>query len=226
MNFLPVDVANDPGGMDKLKALGLRSVPVVARGKEWVDGQNLEVVAKFVGLDGTGHVPLPPDELQRRLLGVMAVAQSCVRRIPADKLTTDATHNRKRDLRLLSHHLFRIVDAFLLAADKGEFFSRGLAQIELAEGSFMSGAAIADYGSEVTARFADWSARAPHEYARELDTYFGKFSMHRLLERSAWHSAQHTRQLVSVLEGFGVPLEKRLAPELLAGLPMPERLWE
>lgn len=226
MNFLPVDVANDPGGMDKLKALGLRSVPIVARGKEWVDGQNLEVVARFVGLDGTGHQPLPPLELQQRVLGVMKVAQDCVRRIPADKLSVDATHNRKRDLRLLSHHLFRIVEAFLLSAEEGQFFSRGLPQIELADGSFTSGAQIADYGREVTTRFVHWCERGGHAWDQELDTYFGKFSLHRLLERSAWHSAQHTRQIIAVLEGYGVPLEQTLTPALLAGLPLPERLWE
>ena len=44
-------------------ALGARSVPVVAYGSKFTFAQNLEDVAKFVGLQGTGHARLPPDEL-------------------------------------------------------------------------------------------------------------------------------------------------------------------
>ena len=55
-----VDVANDPGGRERLLKLGLRNVPVVSKGENYVFGQNLEDVAEFVGLQGTGHKPLPP----------------------------------------------------------------------------------------------------------------------------------------------------------------------
>jgi hypothetical protein len=50
--------------------------------------------------------------------------------------------------------------------------------------------------------------------------------MHMLLERSTWHSAQHSRQLIAVLERFGIEPDGRLTPQDLAGLPLPERLWE
>ena len=58
-----IDVANDAGGRDKLLALGVRTVPVVALGEQYVFAQNLEDVAEFVGLQGTGHTPLPPEQL-------------------------------------------------------------------------------------------------------------------------------------------------------------------
>ena len=48
------------------EALGVRNVPVVAKGEQYVFGQNLEDVAEFVGLQGTGHTPLPPPELRIR----------------------------------------------------------------------------------------------------------------------------------------------------------------
>jgi len=35
-----------------LLALGPRQLPVVARGKEWVNGQSLKEIARFVGIDG------------------------------------------------------------------------------------------------------------------------------------------------------------------------------
>jgi len=50
--------------------------------------------------------------------------------------------------------------------------------------------------------------------------------MHQLFERSTWHSAQHTRQLTAVLERFGIEPNGRLSAEDLAGLPLPEGLWE
>jgi hypothetical protein len=51
-------------------------------------------------------------------------------------------------------------------------------------------------------------------------------SMHQLFERTTWHSAQHARQLAAVLERFGIEPNVRLTPDDLAGLPLPERLWE
>jgi hypothetical protein len=50
--------------------------------------------------------------------------------------------------------------------------------------------------------------------------------LHQLLERSTWHPAQHARQLMAVLEGFGIAPDGPLSAEDLAGLPLPERLWE
>jgi hypothetical protein len=50
--------------------------------------------------------------------------------------------------------------------------------------------------------------------------------MHQVFERSTWHSAQHARQLVALLERFGIKPERPLTSEELAGLPLPERLWE
>jgi hypothetical protein len=50
--------------------------------------------------------------------------------------------------------------------------------------------------------------------------------MHQLLERSTWHSAQHVRQLIAVLERFGIEPAGRLIAADFAGLPLPEGLWD
>ena len=82
-------------------------------------------------------------------------------------------------------------------------------------------------GAQVMARLERWWNHGQgHDFDRELDTYFGKLSLHRLLERSTWHPAQHARQLISVLETFGITPAMQLTPALLQGLPLPERLWE
>jgi len=46
------------------------------------------------------------------------------------------------------------------------------------------------------------------------------------MERCTWHSAQHARQIVSLLEGFGIVPNGPLTQEDYAGLPMPAGLWE
>jgi hypothetical protein len=81
-----VDVLNDQGGRERLLQLGVRNVPVVARGEQFVFGQNLEDVAEFVGLQGTGHEPLPPDELVRKWTNVLRAAQRYVGQLPDEKL--------------------------------------------------------------------------------------------------------------------------------------------
>ena len=48
----------------------------------------------------------------------------------------------------------------------------------------------------------------------------------RVFERVTWHSAQHCRQMVAVLERMGIQPDGPLTASDLAGLPLPERLWE
>jgi hypothetical protein len=50
--------------------------------------------------------------------------------------------------------------------------------------------------------------------------------MHQLFERSTWHSAQHARQMIAVLERFGIAPDRRLTEADLAGLPLPQGIWE
>ena len=50
--------------------------------------------------------------------------------------------------------------------------------------------------------------------------------LYMLYERSTWHSAQHARQLIHVLERNGIEPNQRLSADDLAGLPLPERLFE
>jgi hypothetical protein len=59
-----------------------------------------------------------------------------------------------------------------------------------------------------------------------LKTYYGDTVAHKVFERVTWHSAQHCRQLVAVLERMEIPPDGPLSAADLAGLPLPERLWE
>ena len=67
-------------------AFGVRNVPVVARGDQFVFGQNLEDVAEFVGLQGTGHTPVPPEQLIGKWLIVLEALQRYIRQFPEARI--------------------------------------------------------------------------------------------------------------------------------------------
>jgi len=220
-------VLNDAGGRDRLLALGVRNVPVVAKGGAFVFGQNLEDVAEFVGLHGTGHTPLPPEQLITKWINVLRAVQRYVRQIPDERINERVIPNRDRSLRLMGHHVFRIGEAFLeTAVDRVEYAVQ-LANIPPADGTFMTGEEIARYGDTVITRLQQWwDGLADKSCRQKVQTFFGMQPIHMLYERSTWHSAQHARQLAAVLERFGIEPNGRLTAADLAGLPLPERLWE
>ena len=218
---------NDPGGREQLLKLGVRNVPVVAKGDQFVFGQNLEDVAEFVGLHGTGHTPLPPEQLIKKWISVLRALQRYVRQLPAEHLNERVIANRDRSIRLLSHHAFRIGEAFLETAVGGAAYVVQLANVPPKDGTFTTGDEIARYGETVIARLQEWwDGLADKSCQQKVRTFFGMQPLYMLYERSTWHSAQHARQLIAVLERYGIEPDGRLTPDDLAGLPLPERLWE
>jgi hypothetical protein len=206
----------------------VRNVPVVARGDQFVFGQNLEDVAEFVGLQGgTGHTPLPPEQLIGKWLNVLRAAQRYLRQMPDSRLNELVIDNRPRSIRLMGHHVFRIGEAYLETAVDGVEYATQLANVPPKDGTFTTGEEIARYGDTVIARLEKWWKELPDKSCQQkVKTFFGMQPLHLLYERSTWHSAQHTRQLAAVLERFNITPDKPLTKEDLAGLPLPERLWE
>lgn len=200
---------------------------MVARGTSYVFGQNLEDVAEFVGLQGTGHTPLPPEQLIAKWTNVLRAAQRYARQLPDEQMKERVIPNRERSIRLLTHHVFRIGEAYLESVEGGTDYSVQHANVPPKEGTFTTGSEIADYGDRVIERLEKWWAALPDKSCTQtVGTYYGPQPMHMVFERSTWHSAQHARQLVAVLDRFGIKADRPLTPEELAGLPLPERLWE
>jgi hypothetical protein len=206
----------------------VRNVPVVARGDQFVFGQNLEDVAEFVGLQGgTGHTPLPPEQLIGKWLTALRAAQRFLRQMPDARLNELVIDNRPRSIRLMGHHVFRIGEAYLETAVDGVEYATQLANVPPKDGTFTTGEEIARYGDTVIERLETWwNGLADKSCQQKVKTFFGMQPLHLLYERSTWHSAQHTRQLAAVLERFNITPDKPLTKDDLAGLPLPERLWE
>lgn len=202
-------------------------MPVLANGDQYIFCQNLEDVAEFVGLQGSGHTPLPPAELMTKWINVLRAAQRYVRQLPNERLKERAIDNRDRSIRLLSHHVFRIGEAFLDTAIDDVEYKTNNANIPPADGTCTKGEEITAYGESIIERLETWWNQLSDKTCRQpVKTFYGNPPMHQLFERSTWHSAQHARQMIAILERFGIEPNRPLTAEDLSGLPLPEGLWE
>lgn len=202
-------------------------MPVVSKGENYVFGQNLEDVAEFVGLQGTGHTPLPPDQLIRKWVLVLRALQRYARQLPTERINENVIDNRQRSIRLLVHHAFRIAEAYLESVIDGREYAVQHANVPPQDGTYLTGAEIAAYGEGVIGRLQKWWDPLPDKsLSVKIKTYYGMQPMAMVFERSTWHSAQHARQLIHVLERYGIEPDGRLTSQDLAGLPLPERLFE
>jgi len=221
-----IDVLNDAGGRELLlNKYGLRRVPVLAKGDRYAFGQMLDPFAELAGVALPGADRLTPGQLYEKYALVFAAGQRYTRQFPPQALQEKVIPHRPRLIRTLCYHVFRIGEAFLETWDGAEY-SLGIADGEPPE-SWQAGADIARYGERVWTRYeAWWSALDDRSLARTLKTYYGDTVAHLVFERCIWHSAQHCRQLMAVLERMGIEPDGPLTPADLAGLPLPERLWE
>ena len=88
-------------------------------------------------------------------------------------------------------------------------------------------AAIADFGAGVRARLNAWWPRVAKEDFRPPGAdLFGETSRHEMFERTVWHSAQHTRQIASLLEHAGIAPDRPLGPADICGLPLTDKIWD
>ena len=223
--FESIDVAARPDAMKDLLAFGVKTVPVVARGGEFVFAQALEDVSRFIGRKFASK-RLPPQELVDKWLTVLRAAQRHVQQLPATRLAERAVHSRDRSIRDLAYHVYQVPDAFLQAVENG---LEDLTTTYNAPppASVVSTRDIQKYGEGVTARVERWWSQLPDKSCRQkVKTYYGERSLHELLERCTWHSAQHARQIASVLERLQLKPDGPLSAKDYAGLPMPQGLWE
>jgi glutaredoxin len=219
--FESINVREHPEALDRLAALGVRGVPVVARGARYVLAQDLGELARFVGIEQR-RPTLAQAELVGRLLAVLDQAATRAAQLPEATLHRPLP-GRKRTRLDLAHHLGCVVVALLDGVQGGaltyEHFLRKPPE------RFRGGTDAADGLQAVARALTQWWAANASQLPAEVDTYYGRQPLHGVLERTTWHAAQHLRQLAAVLEQDGVATAP-LPQGLLAGLPLPVAVWD
>ncbi len=221
--FRSVDVLNDAGGMEEMAALGVRTVPIVARGQDYVSGQILRDVAAFVGVSW-GRAVLPVPELKARVDGILTGALRFSAQLPEDRLDI-LLPDRPRSYRDLACHIFQIVEAFVEEAGGDPLTA---AKYEApAPADVRTVVEVLEFGRGVRARFNAWWADADRaDFSRAAQCYYGAQTQHDFMERTAWHAGQHTRQLQLVLQKLDIAPDQPMTDTDFAGLPMPENVWD
>ena len=214
----------DPTGLDELRRLGARSVPVLSRGDDYVFAQNIGHVVKFLGLnEATGPV-LSPDQLIERIDRFLDAGIRMIPQMPDAKLATEVP-NRPRSYRVLAHHIFRIPETFLEVAHGATLTYENLTARP--PDAMVGTAGIAAYGTDVRARLAAWWAAKPDKSGRDpVQTYYGPQILHEYLERTTWHVGQHVRQWVMLLGMAGIAADQPPGERDFADLPMPSEVWD
>lgn len=220
--FRSIDVLADPQGFRDLEELGVRMIPLVVKGREYASGQILTDVARIAGIE-YGRKVLPIEDLKTRIDTILAAALRYSAQLPAESLDT-MLPNRPRSYRDLACHIFMIVDAFV-AETQGDPLTEAK-YLAPAPGHVRAPSDIVAFGEAVRQRFEEWWAAGPHDFSRRAQVYYGEQTLHDFMERTAWHSGQHTRQLALVLEKLGVVPDGKLTDADFAGLPMPKNVWD
>ena len=211
--------------MAELQELGARSVPVVAHDGRFVFAQVIKDVVDFLDLPDDTAPELSPAALAAKLGEILETAIRLTRQMPDERLD-DLLPNRPRTWRVLMHHVFQIPVAFLEMEEDGRTLTYE-SMIEPPPDGMRTSAAVAEHGEAVRIRFAAWWSRvAGEDFSGGVPTYFGGTTRHEMLERTVWHTAQHVRQVASLLEQVGVAPDRPLAADDLRGLPLTDKVWD
>ena len=217
-----INVRARPEAMEELAGLGAQSVPVVARGGRFVFAQDLGDLARFIGVAFDREL-LSPAALVRKIDLILAATQRYLGQFPAADLE-EGLPGRARTILDLGYHIFVIPAAFLDAARGArltfDYFER-------TPGPDMRTATqVSAYGEGVRDALASWWRSADAGRLGTLDTYYGIHKTETVLERTAWHAAQHARQLMALLEQRGIAPDGPLGDAELDGLPLPEGVYD
>lgn len=210
--------------MDLLHSLGAKSVPVVSKGGEFVYAQSLKAVADLLDLDVSVGPELTMPELVDKMEIVLTAAERLWRQMPNERLG-DNLPNRDRSYRVLGHHIFRIPEAFLEMTQGATLTNELLTTPPPPDMTTVE--QITRYGGDVRERFKKWWLGVEDVTGDQtVPTYYGDQPILEVLERTTWHAAQHVRQSRMILEQMGITPDRPLSPEDLAGLPVPDKVWD
>jgi hypothetical protein len=118
-----------------------------------------------------------------------------------------------------------IPTAFLDAARGGELTEEHFNRKPPAD--MLSADDVDSYGQTVREDLRRWwDTTGARAFPEAVNTYYGRQPGEQVLERTCWHTAQHVRQLMALLEQLGIEPDGPLGAAELEGLPLPEQAWD
>jgi hypothetical protein len=88
---------------------------------------------------------------------------------------------------------------------------------------------LMSYGASTRRRLQDWWEKEGFstDFEQPGNVYYGDVTLHEVLERTGWHSGQHTRQIILMLrEKLGIEPNGPITDPDLSGLPLPKNVWD
>jgi hypothetical protein len=170
---------------------------------------------------------LDPEVIAGKVLTILDAAGRYLAQIPEERLDT-VLPGRPRSYRQLVYHVFNIPEVFLDHVENDAPYTYEALKSILPADLVTRGDLLA-HGAAVRGRFAEWWARdgAATDFTQPGNVYYGEVTLHEVLERTGWHSGQHTRQIILMLEEkLGIAPDAPLADADFAGLPMPKNIWD
>ena len=225
--FESINVLENKEGFEELQALGIRLVPIAARGKVWANGAVFRDVAKVAGFAFDEIKMLKPEIIKNKILMIMDATQRYLNQIPEKKLDI-VLPGRPRSYRQLVYHVFDIPKVFLDLVEYDTPYTYEALMSILPE-TMQTKNDLMAYGSNNRDRFTAWWDHygIKTDFKKPGKVYYGEVSLHEVLERTGWHSGQHTRQIILMLrEKLGIQPDGPLGNSDLEGLPLPQNIWD
>ena len=154
IEFQSINVLDDEAGFRELEALGVRLVPIVARGGVWANGAVFRDVAKVAGFEWAGHEMLSPEQTMARIDGILAGAYRFAGQIPEDALDA-MLPGRPRSYRQLAYHIFNIPEVFLDRVEHDAPYTYE-ALLSILPAELQTKAELLDWAASVRARLNAW----------------------------------------------------------------------
>ena len=200
-------------------------MPAVCLDDTCVPGGDLGAIADLLGLDYTAPEVLSPAALHERILHILDAACRFISQVPFDGLSHKSP-DRDRTFRELGRHIVLIGRAFVRAYDESEFSNTWFREENVPPS--LTSDDLATEMRETQAVLREWWQTSGQDdpMDRVIESYWGNHTLHEVLEREVWHTAQHTRQVMMFLTQLDIAPDQPLTTEDLAGLPLPERVWD
>ena len=228
VEYVSINIVEDPSALDELKEMGALALPVLARGADHVIGLDMDRVRAFIGTAEPSPDVLPAGDLVQRVERFVPAAVRFAAQLPPG-CHDQPIPGRDRTYLGLANHIVAHVEIFLSLAGGGEFTLDGVDEEILRglERRIDPPEHLGARAGEATDRLRDWiAAAAAGDLDRIVPTFFGDQTVHKLLAGCAYSVAQHTRQLSAVLEMLGIQPEGPVGEDAYRGLPMPAGVWE